>query len=158
MIFTLISAASTAPQATEAAKLAPEKTAAQKVVESTLVEPMDRKDLRRSKFSRSMRAPVERRVRLLDQSPRKDSKGELFLTFAIDSRHGWIVLEDEKADKERWILGSITGCVYPDSKAVFIDRGEAKYPGGLLLGKRVKQAEKHVCKADSQQLAVVTKK
>jgi hypothetical protein len=144
-IFTLISAASATPQAAEEKKPTPAMVGAQTVVQGALVEPLSGKEGRRRRFSRAFLPPMARRVRILDESLRKDDKGAGFVTFAIDSRHGWMPDTEEAS----WRLKDITGCVYPDSREVFVVRGTSHFPAALLLGKRVKAAAAHVCRVDS---------
>jgi hypothetical protein len=115
------------------------------LVNQRLVQPLVAKEREQSKFSRARPAPAERRVRLLDEKPQQDSAGEAFLTFAIDTRHGWGDEEDV-----HWTKAAITGCVYPDRGEVFIKRGKAFHPAAAALGKKTKAAPERTCQAAAQ--------
>src|SRR5262245_11665941 len=82
--------------------------AAAVLVERELLEPLAIKERQYSRFSRARLPPDERRVRVLDEEPRLDARGDAFFRFAVDARHGVPGL----AGDEAWRLGALTGCVY----------------------------------------------
>ena len=131
-----------------------EPNAAVALVTDRVVQPLVAKDRERSKFSRARLPPSERRVRLLDDKPQQDSKGDTFVTFAIDSRHGWGSGGDDDADDDaNWTKAAITGCVYPTRGDVFIKRGKAFHPPAAALGKKTKAAPQATCRAAATQLS-----
>lgn len=101
------------------------------------------KEEQRSRFSRMRLPPQERRVRVLDETPKTDAKGGEFYAFAVDARHGWM---DEDA-KNTWREATMTGCVYPATGAIFVKSGDQHRPAEFMLGKKVKATEAHVCTA-----------
>lgn len=84
-------------------------------------------------------------MRILDDKPQQDSVGSAFLTFAVDTRHGWG--DDEES---HWTKAAITGCVYPDRGEVFIKRGKAFHPAAAALGKKTKAAPERTCQPAAQ--------
>jgi hypothetical protein len=120
----------------------PEETQAEKVVKDELLTPLAKKDGARSRFSRSRPPPRVRRLRIPDATPRTDANGQSFVAFSVDEKFGWV------ADKEdEWEKDAIEGCVYVDSKEVFVKSGKDYRPAALLLGKKTKAAEAHICHA-----------
>lgn len=115
------------------------------LVDQRLVQPLATKEREQSKFSRARPTPSERRVRILDEQPKQDSAGDAFLTFAIDTRHGW---DDD--DAKNWTKAAMTGCVYPERGEVFIKRGNAFHPAAAALGKKTKAAPERTCHAAAQ--------
>jgi hypothetical protein len=111
------------------------------VVKAELIGPLAARESRRSMFSRVRPVPTARRVRVLDPAPLRDPKGATFVRFAIDTRVGF--LPEEKPDG--WEKGEETGCVYPESRQVFVHRGDRFYPGKVLLGERTAPAEPEIC-------------
>jgi len=115
-------------------------------VEKVLTEPLAQQELKRARFSRAAIAPRTRTVRVLDQRPRRDPRGAEFFAFSIDEQRGLRAVVRKDAFR---------GCIYPNSGQVFIARGDAHYPAGLLLGKTSKKAEAHVCVESKVQVARV---
>ena len=74
-----------------------------------------------------------------------------FVSFAVDSRHGWIG-EDEVTEKD-WRRDTFTGCVYPDSGEVFVKRGSAYLSARVLLGKKA-EPDENACRAAQTEVAV----
>jgi hypothetical protein len=110
--------------------------AARTTVEKTLTQPLGQREAMHSRFSRAAIPARTRTVRVVDASARRDLRGAEFFAFSIDERRGWqgVVSRD-----------ALTGCVYPKSGEVFVKRGDAHYPAGLLLGQTSTKAEAHVC-------------
>lgn len=77
-----------------------------------------------SHFSRVRMPPAERRVRVLQVTPTKDSSGRPFMAFAVDVRFG-----------AEWRENDFVGCAYPTSGDIFVKRGDAYRPSAILLGK-----------------------
>lgn len=117
------------------------------LVRRELVEPLKAKELKQSRFSRARLPPQVRRVRVLDDSPRHDSAGRAFFTFAIDARHGFEALEED--GEASWRKAAITGCAYPDTQEVFVKSGDRHRPAAFLLGKKVKAAEAQACQGEA---------
>lgn len=109
------------------------------LVEAQVLAPLAAKDGHRSKFSRSRLSPSERRVRVLDKTPQRDSAGKAFVAFEIDERRGWHSSEDN------WNTATISGCVYSERGDVFIKRGNAFHPAAAALGKKTKAAPNTTC-------------
>lgn len=118
------------------------------LVEAQLIQPLAAKDRKQSRFSRARLPPAERRVRMANDKPQRDSTGEAFVTFAIDSRGGW----DDSSDAP-WQTATITGCVYPGRGDVFIKRGNAYHPAAAALGKKTKPSSSTTCRSSSDQAA-----
>jgi hypothetical protein len=95
------------------------------LLQTRLLRPLARAESKRSPFSREEPGPEERRVRLLDSTPRRDTRGEAFVRFAVDAR--W-------AEEATWEQNEILGCVYPDTRRVFVQFGRAHVPARALLG------------------------
>ncbi len=96
----------------------------QRRVEDGLVKPLAEKERERSRFSRAMIPPRERRVRITQAKPRLDKGGGEFVSFAIDVRSAG-----------DWRENDVVGCVYPKTGAVFVKIGEEYRPAEILLGK-----------------------
>lgn len=135
-----------ASDAPPAATTAEAKTAETLVVRD-MVEPLATQERKRSKFSRGSMPAQARRVRILDDQPHKDAAGAGFLRFAIDARHGYV------GSKAPWRLATITGCVYPDSNRIFVQRGDEYRPAAFLLGKKLKAAAETTCRPVTDQVA-----
>lgn len=129
----------------------PEARAAVALVGRELIQPLARKENKFSKFSRARLPPQERRVRILDEQPRKDTEGNAFVRFAVDARHGFY--EDPNAPESQWEKATITGCVYLDRSQIFVERGGEYRPAAFLLGKNLKAAAESTCQPEAGQLA-----
>jgi hypothetical protein len=128
-----------------------EAKAAVALVSSDLIEPLAAKERKVSQFSRARLPPRDRRVRILDEHPRKDTDGNAFVRFAVDARHGFHA--DPDADESQWQQATITGCVYLDRSQVFVKRGDEYRPAAFLLGKNLKAAAESTCQPEAGQLA-----
>lgn len=93
-------------------------------MEQGLLKPLA--ELRASHFSRERPLPRERRARLTSPIPSLDKRGRAFVTFAVDVKFG-----------AEWHENDIVGCVYQDSGALYVKRGDAYRPAAFLLGKNV---------------------
>lgn len=118
-----------------------EAKTAEALVSRDLVQPLAVKERDQSKFSRARLPPQARRVRILDEQPRKDTQGLAFMRFAIDARHGI----GDADDASEWQLATITGCVYLDRSQVFVKKGDEYRPAAFLLGKKLKAAAETTC-------------
>jgi hypothetical protein len=125
-----------------------ELASAEALVHSELLEPLVAKEVGRGRFSRGRLPAQERRVRLLDEQARTDTRGDAFVTFAVDARHGY-----RSGDESQWRKATITGCVYPGSSKVFVKKGTQYRPAAFLLGKNLKAAAAGTCEAGPAQLA-----
>ena len=134
-------AASGAPEAKTA-----EVKSAVALVSHDLVQPLTAKEDKQGRFSRGRLPPQERRVRILDEKPRKDADGVAFLRFAIDARFGYVAKDDES----QWRRDTITGCVYLERNQVFVKKGDRYRPAAFLLGKNVKAAAESTCEPAGQ--------
>ena len=120
------------------------------LVEKVLLKPLSVRERQHSRLSRVMQPAAERRVRVRDAFPQKDSEGKEFVTFAVDVRYGWDFGEGAGGE---WQNNDLTGCSYLDSGEVFIKRGEGHYPAAMLLGKRTKVAAKQICVGQPAEVA-----
>lgn len=147
------SAESPPPNAPQQAAAAPDQPApardpspvvrtAQSTVQTKLVTPLAEKESVRSRFSRVVMPTPLLRVRMTAPAPQKDDQGADYVTFAVDSCRGF-----PRNDK-CWQAAAITGCVYPGSGQVFVQRGDRYYPADIMLGKRV-DAAGTVCKTSN---------
>ena len=136
-------AASGAPEAKTA-----EAKSAVALVSHDLIQPLLAKEDKQGRFSRGRLPPQERRVRILDDKPRKDAEGVAFLRFSIDARFGYVGQGDE--DESRWQRDTITGCVYLERNQVFVKKGDSYRPAAFLLGKKVKAAAESTCEPAGQ--------
>jgi hypothetical protein len=127
-----------------------EVTTAEQLIQKNLLKPLAAKEEQRSRFSRARMPAQERRVRVLDAEPKKDAQGGEFRTFAVDARFGADWLDEGEANP--WREATITGCIYA-SGDIFVKSGEQHRPAAILLGKKVKPAEAHVCQATTTQVA-----
>ncbi|HEX8109399.1 MAG TPA: hypothetical protein VF516_16825 [Kofleriaceae bacterium] len=130
------------------AKSAEAKTA-QALVSRELIQPLAAKESTRSKFSRASLPAQARRVRILDDQPQQDARGNAFVRFAVDAHHGFTADDDES----RWQLATITGCAYLDRSQVFVKRGDEYRPAAFLLGKNLKAAAETTCQPAQAQVA-----
>jgi hypothetical protein len=131
-----------------AARSAEVKTA-EVLVSRELIQPLAAKEENRSRFSRASLPPQARRVRILDEQPRKDALGNAFVRFAVDARHGFVPVDDPSP----WRLATITGCVYLDRSQVFVKKGDEYRPAAFLLGKNLKAAAETTCQPEAAQVA-----
>jgi hypothetical protein len=124
---------------------------AEALVQRELVHPLAVKEQERSRFSRASLPAQERRVRILDERPRKDAAGGAFLRFAVDERHGIATRTDD--DPARWRLATVTGCVYLGRNQVFVKKGDGYRLAAFLLGKNLKPAAEPTCQAEPAEVA-----
>lgn len=116
---------------------------AEALVHKKLVVPLMAKDGEPIPFTRARIAPVLRRVRMADATPRADTKGHLFFAFSLDSFHG-----RSEVDEDGWRKNVVEGCVYVESKEIFVKRRDEYRPAAVLLGKKTKSADAHVCRTE----------
>lgn len=116
------------------------------VVEKLLVRPLGEKEARRNRFSRAYIPPHARRVRILDQVRSTDSRGAVFVAFAVDDRSGSMTIGGDRGGSSLWRRDTIVGCVYPSRNEIFIKRGAALFAAELLLGKKTPAAGETVCR------------
>ncbi len=128
----------------------PVATEAESLVQTEMLKPLAAREGKQSRFSRARLPPQARRVRVLDARPQKDEAGRAFVNFSVDVRHGYRGLDEEEA-ADGWRQDVMTGCVYPESKEVFVKRGGAYHPAAVVLGKKTQAAAKHVCVGDTPQ-------
>lgn len=78
-----------------------------------------------------------------------DMTGHNFVPFVVDSRAEWT------PDTERsWRKAAMEGCVYLQSREVFVKQGQVFLPTGLILGKKgTKVAPKGTCAPKSEEMA-----
>ena len=120
----------------------------QERVEQALVKPLAVRERLRSRLSRVMLPPQQRRVRVPDAQAQKDADGLLFVNFAIDARHGFELDLDEGAGSENgWRKDAFTGCVYPATGEIFVLLGTVYYPAATLFGKKTGRAAQSTCRA-----------
>lgn len=91
------------------------------LVQKVVLAPRAKADAKRSKFSRAMPVPAQRRVRVLSGVAEHDGRGHEFIRFAIDERAPF---DEEGA----WHEGRIVGCVYMGTRKVFVQRGDSYVP------------------------------
>ena len=139
------------PVAAEELPASAESRNAEAVVQRELLEPLAVRERNQSRFSRARLPPQERRVRVLDDQPRKDSAGDAFVTFAVDARHGLYPLAE--GDDARWGPTSIGGCVYVDRGEVFVKSGDRYRPAAFLLGKNLKPVADRFCQGAPTEVA-----
>jgi hypothetical protein len=156
MLAILVSSPTTFAEPTAANSPAPaakstEAKAAVALVSRVLIQPLALKERNVSRFSRARLPPQARRVRILDEQPRKDATGNTFVRFAVDARRGFSA--DPDADESRWRQATITGCVYLDRSEVFVKKGDEYRPAAFLLGKNLKAAAESTCQLEAAQLA-----
>jgi hypothetical protein len=122
-------------------------TSPQALVEAKLVEPLKQKEAKRPTFSRAVRPPSARRVRILDGARQTDAQGHAFLSFAIDETRFFMGDEGREVPEDAWFKEAIQGCVYPDSGEVIVKMGEAYYPASVLWGTQAKTVPAEVCRS-----------
>jgi len=120
---------------------------AQAAIRNKLLEPLQKKEEKRSRFSRAALPPSARRLRLLNVTSQTDLRGRAFFAFAVDEQRNFAMIADPGQDESQWNNDSIVGCVYPESGEVMVKRGEAYFPASVLLGKTASQAGGDVCQA-----------
>ena len=118
---------------------------AKAALQETLLAPLEKKEAERSRYSRAVLPPQTRRIRILGVS-KTDAKGRPFLSFAIDESRAYGIRDQEVAESD-WLKDAITGCVYPETAAVMVKRGEVYYPSSILLGIRTPIASADVCRS-----------
>lgn len=127
-----------APLAAKAEESPPPATAeqqkAQSLVQNKLVTPLSAKESERSRFSRVLRPAPVMRVRMTAPEPQKDAAGAAYMSFAVDTCYGF------RRTADCWQKAAITGCVYPGSGQIFVQRGTDYFPAEIMLGKRAGQA------------------
>jgi hypothetical protein len=133
----------------------PDGSDAEAVVKKELLSPLAAKDRARQRFSRSVLPATARRVRIPDATPRTDAQGHTFVAFTVDAHHGWEDADDEdvKPKDKGWIKNVFEGCVYVDSKEIFVKKGDDYRPAELLLGKKTQVAAAHICRPGQGKLA-----
>jgi len=114
-------------------------------VEKNFIEPLQRYQDHRSKFSRVMMPPMERRVRVTDPALHRDARGQDFAVFAMDTRYY----------DERWSRDALVGCVYPSTGEVFVKMNDAYMAGKRLFGKKTESAPDGVCRSTDTRTATV---
>ena len=120
-------------------------TSAKEVLQTKLLEPLQKKDEKRSRFSRAVLPPRARRIRILDNSAQNDAKGHPFVQYAIDESR--TITADKEGAEAAWLKDTITGCVYPETGDVMVKRGEVYYASSVLLGVQTPIAPADVCRA-----------
>jgi hypothetical protein len=135
----------------KAAEVASEGNTAVALVSNELLQPLAEKERNRGRFSRARLPAQERRVRILDEQARKDTRGNAFVAFAVDARHG--VRAAAAADDASWRKATITGCVYLDSGEIFVKKGDQYRPAAFLLGKKLQAAAAGTCEPGPAQVA-----
>jgi len=156
VVSSLVALSSSLALAEEPAQAAPAPTevqvTAKAVLERELLTPLQVKERKHSRLSRSRLPPLARRARIVDTEARTDAKGAAFVAFAVDDQHGYAAFDDGPSEAS-WRKDVIVGCVYPERGEVFVRIGNDYRPGGLLLGKSVKVADAAVCHAGSAPVA-----
>lgn len=117
---------------------------AQTLIEAKLLEPLEKKEAERSRFSRAALPPQTRRIRILEKVPQSDAKGRAFLPFAIDETHS--LGSGAEVPEGSWSKNTITGCVYLGSEDVMVRRGEVYYASSVLLGVPTPIAPAETCR------------
>jgi hypothetical protein len=121
-------------------------TSAQSVLQMKLLEPLQKREANRSRFSRAVSPPQARRIRILDDSPQTDREGRSFLAFAVDETRSLGIEEEKDGADTNWFKNAITGCVYPETGVVMVKRGEIYYASSVLLGRPTPTAPADVCR------------
>lgn len=122
--------------------VASDPNAIKRIVQERLLTPLEKKEKHSPLLTREMPPPSKRRVRILDSSPRKDSLGRLFVSFAIDDSH---LPEPSESRDSDWRKSAMIGCVYPKTGRILIQQGKNYYPSSFLLGERVRAVSEDVC-------------
>jgi hypothetical protein len=120
---------------------------AESVLQTKLLEPLQKKEADRSRFSRAAQPPHARRIRILDDAPRADRTGRSYLAFAVDESRAFGIIEDKDNAESNWFQNAITGCVYPETGDVLVKRGEVYFASSVLLGRSVPTAPADVCRS-----------
>ena len=121
----------------------PDQRQAQTVVQTKLVNPLSEKEAARTRFSRVLRPTPIMRVRVTDPQPQQDARGSAYMTFAVDSCNRFV-----PGKGDCWQQAAITGCVYPQSGQVFVQRGDQFFPADVMLGKKADSAS-NVCQSSA---------
>lgn len=116
---------------------------ARSALQTRLLEPLQKKEEDRSRFSRAVLPPQARRIRILDNTPQTDGRGRLFIQFAIDESRAIVVKKE--STEAGWLRDAIMGCVYPETGDVMVRRGEVYYASSVLLGRSTPMAPADVC-------------
>lgn len=119
---------------------------ARSVLQTKLLEPLQKKENDRSRFSRAALPPSARRIRILDDTPQTDGKGRPFLQFAVDESRAFGVVKEKEGTEADWFRNAIMGCVYPETGDVMVRRGEVYYTSSVLLGRTTPMAPTDVCR------------
>lgn len=120
------------------------------IVNTALLKPLRERDGKQERMSRAAPRPRQRRARMTSSAPVLDSKGLAFLTFALDQQHGFASADDA------WQRDVDVGCIYVDSGAVYVQRGEHFAEASTLLGKKPRRVDDHVCIEGATQAATTT--
>jgi len=104
------------------------------------------KEKNQSRFTRARQPATARRVRMTDDGPQIDARGDRFFRFAVDARYDGRPAHDEAG----WQLAEITGCVYLDRSGLFVQVGPEVRPAAFLLGKNAKPASDGTCQSAAQ--------
>lgn len=109
------------------------------LVNEKVVSARERADAKRKKFSRAAPVPVQRRVRVLSPTAETDTRGKEFVRFAIDERPAFPDMED-------WHEGRVVGCVYLETRKVFVQQGTDYIPA---RGRKTTDAspDPHACRS-----------
>lgn len=114
------------------------------VVKQKLLDPLHERERERGNYSRVPRPPLDRKVRVLDSSVKKDKSGAEFVTIAIDA----------KGKRQSEWKEELVGCVYLSNDAIFWKRGDSDYRSfETLLGKKSDKPADTVCQATSDVVA-----
>lgn len=118
------------------------------IVERKLLVPLAASEVERSRFSRAIIPPSERRARV-QQGPRQtDRSGAVFVNFSVDERRGY--RRPGKTAAEEWRQDVIAGCVYPASGEVFVLKDGSYLPADRLVGKRGSSVPEGACQVPSR--------
>jgi hypothetical protein len=109
------------------------------LIQKKLIKPLNKKERRRSMFSRAPMPAQERQVRVIKQG--KDAQGRAFVTFAIDQRFG-LGLDENAWEKDAWL-----GCTYLENGRIFVKVGDEYRRAKVLLGKSTDPAGAGTCEA-----------
>ena len=120
---------------------------AKAVIQSNLLEPLQDKEDKRSRFSRAVLPPQVRRIRILDNALHIDAQGQAFVSFAVDESRDIDANSDQDHADTRWLQAAITGCVYPKTGKILVRRGSVYYSSSILLGQKTSIAPPDVCTA-----------
>jgi hypothetical protein len=92
-----------------------------KLVETTLLQPLARREAERGRFSRVRMPPADRQVRVLGHG--EDPAGRTFVRFAVDEKRS-----------DEWQRDVTTGCAYLDDGTVFVSRHGSVQSAAQYLG------------------------